>query len=136
MHMRSQTWEDSDVVARLKRSAILEPGDESRRVGLDLTQHRGGTAQSYCHLLCRTIGTRTSNSRRYWQKKEQRFTLNSVNHSSNYHDRLKSLVCLVCTQDVEVEVPTAIPCTVRCQAAVPASVCNLGARDLEETAVR
>lgn len=49
-------------------------------------------------------------------------------------NRLKGV--FVCTQDVEVEVPTAIPCTVRCQAAVPASVCNLGPRDLEETAVR
>lgn len=71
LHMWSQTWEDSNVAAGLKRSAILEPGDESRRVGLDLTQHRGGTVQSYCHLLRRTIRTRTSNSRRYWPKKNR-----------------------------------------------------------------
>lgn len=45
-------------------------------------------------------------------------------------------VVFVCTQDVEVEVSAAIPCTVRGQAAVPASVCNLGPRNLEETAVR
>lgn len=44
--------------------------------------------------------------------------------------------CRVRTQDVEVEVPTAVACTVGRQTAVPASVCNLGAGDLEETAVR
>lgn len=32
--------------------------------------------------------------------------------------------------------PTAVSCTVRGQAAVPASVCDLGSRDLEETAMR
>lgn len=32
--------------------------------------------------------------------------------------------------------PAAFPCTVGCQAAVPAGVCNLGRRYLEETAVR
>lgn len=45
-------------------------------------------------------------------------------------------ICRVRTQDVEVEVPAAVACTVGRQAAVPASVCNLGAGDLEETAVR
>lgn len=49
-------------------------------------------------------------------------------------NRMKNV--FVCTQDIEVEVPAAIPCTVRCQTAVPASVCHLGPRDLEETTVR
>lgn len=49
---------------------------------------------------------------------------------------VKGLKSCVCTQDIEVEMPATIPCAVRCQAAVPASVCNLGAGDLEETAVR
>lgn len=47
--------------------------------------------------------------------------------------RLKSVFC---TQDIEIVVPAAFPCTVRCPAAVSASVCNLGSIDLKETAMR
>lgn len=43
--------------------------------------------------------------------------------------------CL-CTQDIKIVMPPAVSCTVRGQAAVPASVCDLGSRDLEETAMR
>lgn len=70
MYMWSQTWKDPDIATGLKWSAVLEPGDESSRVGLDFTQQRGWAAQSYCHLLRRTIRTWTSNGGRNCQTEE------------------------------------------------------------------
>lgn len=53
----------------LEGGAVLEPGDESGRVGLDLTHQGGGVAQSHRHLLCRTVRTRPGDGGRNWHKK-------------------------------------------------------------------
>lgn len=74
-----RTWKYSDVAARLKWVAVFEPGDESGGVGLDLTQQRGGTADSDCHLLSGTVRAWSSNGGRNWKQKEGKYTCLRVN---------------------------------------------------------